>query len=210
MNKKAAVYVHGKGGSADEAEHFIPLFPDSDVLGFDYRSSTPWEATEEFAGYFSDLKKKYGIVTLIANSIGAYFSAAAGVDRFVDKAYFISPVTDMERLILDMLWAEGRSEVELKEKGRIKTASGEDLSREYLSYVREHPAGWAAPAAILYGLRDRLVRETDVIRFARRTGARLTVLEDGEHWFHTPEQIRFLDAWIKKEESERNGGGRQT
>ena len=71
MNKKAAVYVHGKGGSADEAEHFIPLFPDSDVLGFDYRSSAPWEAKEEFAGYFSDLKKKYGSVILIANSIGA-------------------------------------------------------------------------------------------------------------------------------------------
>jgi hypothetical protein len=109
-----------------------------------------------------------------------------------------------------MLWAEGRSEAELKEKGRIKTASGEVLSREYLSYVREHPAGWEAPAAILYGLRDSLVRETDVIRFARRTGARLTVLKDGEHWFHTPEQIRFLDSWIKKEESERNGGGQQT
>jgi hypothetical protein len=27
--------------------------------------------------------------------------------------------------------------------------------------------------------------------------AELTVMEDGEHWFHTEEQMRFLDEWIK-------------
>ena len=32
MNKKAAVYVHGKGGSADEAEHFIKWKYSSDGL----------------------------------------------------------------------------------------------------------------------------------------------------------------------------------
>ena len=25
----------------------------------------------------------------------------------------------------------------------------------------------------------------------------LTVLEDGEHWFHTAQQMRFLDDWIR-------------
>ncbi len=24
----------------------------------------------------------------------------------------------------------------------------------------------------------------------------LTVMEDGEHWFHTKEQMRFLDDWL--------------
>lgn len=28
--------------------------------------------------------------------------------------------------------------------------------------------------------------------------ASLTVLDGGEHWFHTPEQMRFLDDWIRK------------
>lgn len=46
--KQIAVYVHGKGGSAEEAEHYSALFPDSEVLGFDYRAQTPWEAREEF------------------------------------------------------------------------------------------------------------------------------------------------------------------
>ena len=34
--------------------------------------------------------------------------------------------------------------------------------------------------------------------FARRLGAELTVMPEGEHWFHTPEQMRFLDAWLMK------------
>ena len=35
------VYVHGKGGSAEEAKHYIPLFPDCSVIGFDYHAQTP-------------------------------------------------------------------------------------------------------------------------------------------------------------------------
>ncbi len=46
--KQIVVYVHGKGGSAEEAEHYSALFPDSEVLGFDYRAQTPWEARELF------------------------------------------------------------------------------------------------------------------------------------------------------------------
>lgn len=34
--------------------------------------------------------------------------------------------------------------------------------------------------------------------FASLTGAGLTVMKGGEHWFHTKEQMAFLDAWIKR------------
>lgn len=33
--KEIVVYVHGKGGSAQEAEHYNALFPDREVIGFD-------------------------------------------------------------------------------------------------------------------------------------------------------------------------------
>ena len=36
----------------------------------------------------------------------------------------------------------------------------------------------------------------DVRAFAEKTGAVLTVMPGGEHWFHTDEQMRFLDDWI--------------
>lgn len=32
--KKAVLYIHGKGGTAAEAEHYRPLFPDCEVIGF--------------------------------------------------------------------------------------------------------------------------------------------------------------------------------
>ncbi|MBQ3626658.1 MAG: hypothetical protein II948_07945 [Synergistaceae bacterium] len=32
--------------------------------------------------------------------------------------------------------------------------------------------------------------------FADMAGARLTVMQNGEYWFHTEEQLDFLMAWI--------------
>ena len=51
--KHIVVYVHGTGGSPAEAEHYKSLFPDSAVIGFDYRAQTPWEAREEFPRFFA-------------------------------------------------------------------------------------------------------------------------------------------------------------
>lgn len=73
--KERIVYVHGKGGSAEEAEHYKPLFPDSEVIGFDYRAQTPWKAAEEFSAFFAQQRQGCGSLTLIANSIGAFFCA---------------------------------------------------------------------------------------------------------------------------------------
>ena len=36
--KRLVLYVHGKGGSAEEAAHYQPLFAGSDVMGFDYQA----------------------------------------------------------------------------------------------------------------------------------------------------------------------------
>ena len=36
----AVLYVHGKSGSAAEAEHFKSLFPSFDVVGLDYHGNT--------------------------------------------------------------------------------------------------------------------------------------------------------------------------
>ena len=201
---EAVLYVHGRGGSAAEAEHYIPLFPGCEVKGLDYRGSKPWTAGPEILAAVTEVKNEYGCVTLIANSIGAYFSMCAGIGGMIRKAYLISPVTDMEGLIRGMMAAENVSEAELEEKGRMPTAFGEDLSWEYLSYVREHPVIWEAPTEILYGSRDTLVPYDSVHEFAEKHGCGLTVMEDGEHWFHTGEQMRFLDGWITEKQKKRS------
>lgn len=43
-----------------------------------------------------------------------------------------------------------------------------------------------------------MVSRQTVERFAEEHGAGLTVLEGGEHWFHTEEQLAFLDGWVKR------------
>ena len=193
----AVLYIHGKGGSAKEAEHYKPLFPSCDVIGLAYTGCTPWEAGEELYGAVKRLKASYGRVMLIANSIGAFFAMNANIEREISHAFFISPIVDMEKLITDMMGWVGVTEAELQEKGRMHTAFGEDLSWEYLCYVREHPVEWNIPTDILYGSADNLTSVDTITAFAQAHRANITIMEQGEHWFHTEGQMQFLDHWIR-------------
>lgn len=196
MTNRVVVYIHGKGGSASEADHYRALFPDREVIGFDYSAQTPWVAQEEFARFFEGASARAEHIVLVANSIGAYFAMCALAKKSIEKAYFISPIVDMEGLILGMMRAESVSESELREKKVVKTSFGEDLSWEYLAWVREHPVDWHVPTEILYGKKDALQSIEMVRAFAARSGAGVTVMRGGEHWFHTEEQMRFLDEWL--------------
>ena len=37
-----------------------------------------------------------------------------------------------------------------------------------------------------------------MLAFAARPGRTLTVMEDGEHWFHTPQQLAVLEQWTMR------------
>ena len=134
---------------------------------------------------------------MIANSIGAFFVLSALDDTLVDRAYLISPVVDMENLICKMMQWSNVTEQELAEKREIATKFGETLSWAYLCYVRERPIIWNVPTCILYGEHDHLTSIETVSAFARQHHADLTVMPCGEHWFHTGEQMQFLDRWIR-------------
>lgn len=202
-SKEVVIYIHGQGGNAAEAEHYKPLFKDSDVTGFDYKASTPWEAKAEFSGYMAQIRRKYDRVTVIANSIGAFFCMTAWQDEKIEKAYFISPVVDMEKLIESMMLWAGVGEDELRERGTIETSFGQTLSWEYLSYVRKNPTVWSTPTHIIRGEKDELVSFDTVSDFAARTKATLSVMEGAEHWFHTKEQLDFIDGKISADEKSR-------
>ena len=195
--RRLIIYVHGKGGSAEEAKHYQPLFADSDVIGFDYHAQTPWEAKSEFPRFFDLQSKGYDSVILIANSIGAFFSMHALAEKNISKALFISPISNMEKLITNMMIWSNVTEEELCRKKEISTGFGETLSWEYLCYVRKHPIKWNIPTCILYGANDNLTSLETVSEFAKQIGASLTIMNDGEHWFHTNEQMEFLDNWIR-------------
>ena len=192
----AVVYVHGKDGLVQEAEQFKTLFPECEVIGFDYMADNPWEAIPEFSTFFARLMPQYESIILIANSLGAYFSMESGIAPMIRKAFFISPIVDMEKLIQNMMSWKGVMEEELREQGVIPNEYGDDLSWEYLTYVREHPVDWDVPTEILYGDQDNLTSLETMTGFAEKHHAGLTVMQGGEHWFHTEEQMRFLDEWV--------------
>ena len=196
--KNLIIYVHGKGGSAGEAEYYKMFFPNSEVIGFDYCSQTLWEAEKEFLAFFTAQRSRFEHVILVANSIGAFFGLSSLDETLVDRAYLISPIVDMEKLICDMMQWSGVTEQELAEKLEITTDFGETLSWEYLCYVRMHPIIWNVPTCILYGEHDNLTSIEMVSAFAKKHHADLTVMPGGEHWFHTEEQMQFLNHWIRE------------
>lgn len=212
MNSTLVIYVHGKDGNAEEAEHYKKLFTDCDVAGFDYKGETPWDFKDEFLNWAEEKFSCYKNVILVANSIGAYFSMNAvsqinaesegsndrnKITAKIGRAFFISPIVNMEKLICNMMAWTGITEAQLEEKKIISTDFGENLSWEYLIYVRKNQIQWKIPTEILYSENDTLTSLETVSDFAHAHNANLTVMNGGEHWFHTDEQMKFLDEWIE-------------
>ena len=116
----------------------------------------------------------------------------------MEKVEMLWKLTIIKHYLQDMMgWAD-ITEEKLREKQLITTGFGETLSWEYLCYVRNHPVNWSVPTYILYGDKDNLTSQETIHKFANDVNAELTIMQNGEHWFHTAEQMSFLDDWIKK------------
>jgi len=95
-----------------------------------------------------------------------------------------------------MLRLAGVTEQELQEKGKIATDFGQTLSWDYLTWERQHPIqNWSCPTAVLYAGQDNMTSRQTVERFVTAHDAALSVMKNGEHWFHTPEQLAVLREW---------------
>lgn len=205
-SRQVYLFLHGKCGRKEEAEAFAKIACPKgyQVLSIDLpqhgaREETqdefyPWVVVPELRTVMRYAQKRWSSVSIRANSIGAYFAMLAFEE--VEKALFVSPVVDMQKLILDMMLWAGVKEYQLQEKGEIPTKFGETLSWQYLTYVRQHGIhDWNCPICILYAGRDNLTSRETIHGFSQKHNVALTVLEEGEHWFHTPEQLAALAAW---------------
>ena len=196
--KKAIIYIHGKGGSSFEINQYKESCLGFDMVGIDYNEYLPWIVEKQIKLVYEKVEKTYDEIYILANSIGAYFAMHSLQKVNIKKALFISPILDMEQLILNMMNWANVSEETLCEKKEISTDVGETLSWKYLCFVRENPIVWNIPNEILYGEKDNLTSRETVDKFIKKHNAHLTVMENGEHWFHTEEQLIFLNNWLKQ------------
>ncbi len=204
---KIILFVHGQGGNKEEAVSFAETAVQRgyQVLGIDLpnhgertddKALLPWNVIPELTGIGEYLKKGWGHIALRANSIGAWFSMLAFAEYDLEKCLFVSPVLDMEQLITDMMMWAAVTEEQLQKEREIPTDFGQTLSWDYLTYTRQHPIlMWKAPTTILYAGKDNMVRRETVDTFVKKFNAGLTVMEHGEHWFHTPEQLEVMKKW---------------
>lgn len=195
--KNVVIYIHGKYGTVEEAEYYKKFFNEADIIGFEYTSEYPWDFQKEFSNFIDNIYIKYKKISIIANSIGAYFTMLSLTNKNIEKAFFISPIVDMEKLITDMMFLENITEEELYKKKKIKTSFGETVSWDYLTFARKNPIEWNIPTYILYGENDDLTSYETILNFTNKSKANLIIMKGGEHWFHTDEQIEFLNNWIK-------------
>lgn len=209
--EKLYIYVHGLCGCKEEAEAFSNIVCRSgrqvlslDLPGHGVRQNeadafTPWDVVPELRSVLEYAKSGWRTTAVFANSIGAWFSLLAFAEESLERCLFVSPVLDMERMIQDMMQQAGVTESQLEREQKIPTASGQTLSWEYLTYVRDHPiAAWENQTWILYAENDTLTGFSVVDDFAKRFCCHLTVMENGEHWFHTPRQLEVLYRWVKE------------
>ena len=137
-------------------------------------------------------------ISIFACSMGAYFSLLSYANLPLRQTLFLSPVTDMERIIRNMMKGFNISEEQLETEKEIPTPSGQTLYWDYFQYVVAHPiTNWPSPTSILYGSLDFLCEETVVIAFTEKFGCKLKIMENGEHYFHTDEQLDFFKQWLK-------------
>ena len=206
------LYIHGKMGRKEEAAHLAEIVCSAgyqvlsiDLPGHGERTSemerfVPWEVVPELQAVYGFARQRWEKISLYANSIGAYFSLLAYREAKLEKSLFVSPILDMEKLIRDMMGWAGVTREQLQQAGEIPTAFGETLSWKYLTYAAEKRiTKWDSPTAILYAGQDHLTARQTVDDFARQFGCAVTVMENGEHWFHTEEQLSVLDAWLQNE-----------
>ncbi len=105
----------------------------------------------------------------------------------------------MERIIENMMkWFNVTPEL-LQKEMTIETPIGQKLYWDYLCYVKEHPINtWNIDTYILYGAKDELCELETINYFTEKHRCELEVMETGEHYFHTEEQLKIFEQWLHK------------
>lgn len=144
-------------------------------------------------------KKNYDEINLWACSMGAYFSLLAYKGEDIKSCLFLSPVVNMKIIIDNMMLWSNTTEEKLKAKQEINTEFGQTLYWDYYKYVKENPiVNWNKETYILYGSKDNMQEQSIIQDFSNKFNCKLSILENGEHYFHTEKQLDYYKSWLDK------------
>jgi esterase/lipase len=207
-SKKVFLFIHGQGGNKEEAKAFAEVACPKgwQVIGIDLPQHgervesdiplDPWHVIPELHKVMQYVKERWQQVALRASSVGCWFSLQAFAKEPLVQSLFVSPLVDMERMIQNLMHWAGVTEEQLEREQVIPTDFGHTLSWEYLSFVRTHPIdAWNVPTYILRAKEDEQIDGDTVEKFSTHFGCKLTIIQGGEHWFHTPEELVILGSW---------------
>ena len=205
------LFVHGRCGCKEEGRDFAALaapfgwqvlavdLPEHGARQGGPEPLDPWHTVPELQSAMEYARGRWRRVALRATSIGAWFSMLAFDGAPPERSLLVSPVLDMAGLIETMLGWAGATAEDLRRRETISTNFGETLSWRYYQYALAHPtADWPGRTDILYAGRDNMTSRATAEAFAACPGRTLTVMEDGEHWFHTPQQLAVLEQWTMR------------
>ncbi|GAA5784101.1 alpha/beta hydrolase [Chitiniphilus shinanonensis] len=207
------LFIAVHGDQSNKADVVIRAFAEEavakgyQVLSFDLpehgervgeaRQCNPKNCVEDLGKLMEYAHSRASVISLFGCSVGAYFGMLACKHEPIEKALFLSPVVDMKRLIHNMMGWFGVSEARLEKEKEIATPV-KTLYWDYYQYVLEHhPIAWDKPTALLYGGNDNICELDDVKAFAGRVHAKMMIMEDGEHFFHTEKQLAFFRDWLR-------------
>jgi esterase/lipase len=214
-NKSDKIFIAIHGNMSNKADDVIVVFAEEvtaqgyQVISFDLpehgaRKEENYACRVQNCVHDLDIIMQYtrklsNNISIFACSMGVYFSLLAYHNLPLKQCLFLSPVLDMERIIKNMMAWFSVSEDRLKAEKEISTPIGQTLYWDYYCYVKSHPINtWNKPTAILYGSNDNLCEFDVVSAFASRFHCELKVMEHGEHYFHTKEQLQFFRQWLKE------------
>lgn len=208
---RVIIAVHGAQSHKEDTPFRLlaGTAPNCQVLSFDLPEHgarlgeptrcKPPACVKDLAAVLDYAEARWKHVGLFAVSMGAYFALLACGERRIEKAWFLSPVVDMGILIENMMTWFDVSPERLEREQVIPTPMGQTLYWDYYCYVREHPVcRWPISTEILIGGRDTLCDPSVTAAFAERFSCRLRREDAAEHWFHTPEDLSALAAWLRE------------
>lgn len=155
------------------------------------------DCVRELTLVMSYVKQNWNNISVFACSMGAYFSLLAYKYEPINQTLFLSPVVNMKRIITNMMKWFNINEGQLKNQQTVETPIGQNLYWDYYCYVKDNPIDiWDNPTNILYGSKDDLCEREFVFEFVERFKCNIVVMDEGEHYFHTEEQLKFFEKWL--------------